>query len=52
MMLDARYYMQTIPSVNNTPTWMVSPLHTYESCIQAPYLLSMFVHWFKDGWRC
>ena len=43
VMLAAHYYMQTIPSVNNPPTWMVCPLHTCEACLQAPGLLSLFV---------
>ena len=52
MMFVARYYMQTLPSVNNPPTWMVCPLHTCEACPQAPNLLSSFSHRFEDGRRC
>ena len=47
VILVDRYYMQTLPSVNNTPTLMVCPLHTWETCLQEPDLLSLFVH---RGW--
>ena len=32
MMLDAHCYVQTLPGINNPPTWMVYPLHTCEAC--------------------
>ena len=41
VMIVVRYYMQNLPSVNDPPTWMVSPLHKSEACLQAPDLLSL-----------
>lgn len=58
MILDAHYYIQTTPSVNNLPTQMVYPSHTYRACIQLldlpPHSIHLFlgdrVYWNLAGY--
>lgn len=49
MMYDNCYYMQTQPTKDILPTWLVATLHMLLTCLLKPSLLAMFDLPFDDG---